>query len=106
MYKNGPDGLTGNDDCGQMSAWYIWSTLGMYPLNPASGEYTFGVPLLSKAVLELPDNKKLNIIVKKVKGINQNGIASIQWNGKDIPVKSISHAELLKGGKLVYQVYE
>ena len=106
MYKNGPDGLTGNDDCGQMSAWYIWSALGMYPLNPASGEYTFGVPLISKAVLELPGNKKLNITVKKVKGSNQNGIASIQWNGKDIPVKSISHTELLKGGKLVYQVYE
>lgn len=106
MYKNGPDGLTGNDDCGQMSAWYIWSSLGMYPLNPASGEYTFGVPLIEKATLQLPNQNKLEILVKKIKSNQQQGIATIQWNGKKMATRSISHAELLKGGKLVYQVYE
>jgi len=106
MYKNGPDGLTGNDDCGQMSAWYIWTSLGMYPLNPASGEYVFGMPLISEATLELPQHKKLHITVKKVKGNNQKGIAAIHLNGKEIPIRSITHSQLLNGGQLIYSIYE
>lgn len=105
MYKNGPDGLTGNDDCGQMSAWYIWTSLGLYPMNPAAGEYVFGLPLIKEATLQLPGNKKLQITVKKIKG-QQQGIATVQWNRKQIPVVSISHQELLKGGQLIYTVYE
>jgi len=106
MYKNGPDGLTGNDDCGQMSAWYIWTSLGLYPLNPASSEYVFGMPLISKATLELPQRKKLQIEVKKVKGANQKGIAAIHLNGKEIPIRSLTHSQLLNGGKLIYSIYE
>lgn len=106
MYKTGPDGLTGNDDCGQMSAWYIWTSLGMYPLNPASGEYVFGVPLVRSAQLQLPNGKTLAIEVKKIKEPNKNGIASIRFNNKEVPVKTISHAALLEGGTLTYTVYE
>ena len=105
MYKNGPDGLTGNDDCGQMSAWYIWSSLGMYPMNPASGEYVFGYPLLKKATILMPNKKKLRIRVNKLGGKNDKGIESVLLNGKLIPVVSISHQQLLQGGKLVYNVY-
>ena len=106
MYKNGPDGLTGNDDCGQMSAWYIWTSLGLYPLNPASGEYVFGMPLISEATIELPQRKKLHIQVKKVKGSTQKGIAAIHLNGKEIPIRSLTHSQLLNGGKLIYSIYE
>ena len=106
MYNTGPDGLTGNDDCGQMSAWYVWTSLGMYPLNPASGEYVFGVPLISSAQLQLPSGKTLKIAVKKIKQPGKKGIASIQFNNKNIAIKSISHATLLQGGTLIYTIYE
>lgn len=106
MYKTGPDGLTGNDDCGQMSAWYVWTALGMYPLNPASGEYTFGVPLVRSATVLLPSQKTLQIEVKKTKAPGKTGIASIRFNDKEIPVQHITHAELIKGGRLTYTIYE
>ena len=106
MYKNGPDGLSGNDDCGQMSAWYIWSSLGMYPMNPASGAYVFGVPLIRKAIIQLPNNKQLIIEVKKFKSANTKGIVSVQLNGKPMPIKSVTHQQLLSGGKLVFTVAE
>ncbi len=105
LYKNGPDGLSGNDDCGQMSAWLVWSTLGMYPMNPASGEYVFGYPLIDKATIMMPNKKQLQIQVNKLNKKNGEGIESILLNGKSIPVLSIRHQQLLQGGKLVYNVY-
>lgn len=104
MYKNGADGLSGNDDCGQMSAWYVWSSLGMYPMNPASGEYIFGLPLIKDATIQLPNKKTLQIKVTGYKDFNQKGIQSIQFNHQTIPVKSISHQQLLKGGLLQIQL--
>ncbi len=105
MYKTGPDGLVGNDDCGQMSAWYIWSCLGMYPMNPASGEYIFGYPLITSATIQLPDKKQLQIQVKNLNRYDKEGIASITFNGKTILVKSITHQQLLTGGKMIITVY-
>ena len=52
MYRNAPDGLCGNEDCGQMSAWYVWSALGMYPVTPGSGELVIGTPLFTKALIQ------------------------------------------------------
>ncbi|MEY4586938.1 MAG: hypothetical protein RIT05_1356, partial [Bacteroidota bacterium] len=106
MYKNGPDGLTGNDDCGQMSAWYIWSVLGMYPLNPASGQYVFGLPLIKEASLVMPQNRKVKIQVITIPGHGKKGIAKVKWNKKEIPVYAISHQQLLEGGTLTYYIYE
>jgi predicted alpha-1,2-mannosidase len=106
MYKTGPDGLSGNDDCGQMSAWYIWSCLGMYPMNPASGDYVFGCPLVKNATLQLPGNKQLHIQVNSLKMKGKQGIAAVQFNGKQLPVTQISHRQLLQGGKLVISVYQ
>ncbi len=107
MYKTGPDGLSGNDDCGQMSAWFIWTSLGMYPMNPASGQYVFGLPFVSKATIQLPNGKSLYITTKKTKNKNfKAGIRSVQWNGKTIPVQSISHQQLLQGGNIVFTVNE
>jgi predicted alpha-1,2-mannosidase len=103
IYKNGPDGLSGNDDCGQMSAWYLWSSLGMYPMNPTGGEYMFGFPLIKKAKIHLPNGRSVQLQVKKINAA-QGGIVRIDWNGKEIPVRSITHTELLKGGTLTYYV--
>jgi predicted alpha-1,2-mannosidase len=106
MYKNGPDGLTGNDDCGQMSAWYIWSSLGMYPMNPASGEYVFGYPLIKKARINLPNNKKLHIEVKKYKSNEKaKAIQKVIYNKKEIPVTLFTHQQLVEGGKLILYVH-
>jgi predicted alpha-1,2-mannosidase len=107
LYKNGPEGLPGNEDCGQMSAWLVWSSLGMYPLNPASAKYVFGYPMVKSAVLHLPGGKKMNIRVKgelvKKPG-STSYIKSVWLNGKSIPVNYITHEQLLKGGELVYDL--
>lgn len=100
MYKTGPDGLVGNDDCGQMSAWYVWSALGLYPVNPASGEYVFGVPFINKATIKLPNDKTLTIRVKRNSNTKEEFLQKVMWNGKPVEITSISHAELLKGGTL------
>ena len=101
MYKNGPDGLTGNDDCGQMSAWYIWTSLGMYPMNPASGEYVVGYPLVDQATLLLPNGKQLKI---RTIGRRHPGdfVQKVLLNGKLVAAAHITHAQLLAGGELIY----
>jgi len=98
MYKTGPDGLVGNDDCGQMSAWYVFSSLGFYPMNPASGEYVFGYPLITNATIQLPNKKSLKIEVTKQRNTTNKGIASVFLNGKKIPVNKITHQQILQGG--------
>jgi predicted alpha-1,2-mannosidase len=106
LYKTGPAGLSGNDDCGQMSAWLVWTMMGMYPMNPASGEYVFGYPLLNEANIKLTNNKSLIIKVNKTKKQGEAArIHKITLNGKSIPVLSISHKEILQGGVLVMDVY-
>jgi predicted alpha-1,2-mannosidase len=104
MYKNGPDGLSGNDDCGQMSAWLIWACLGMYPLNPASGEYVFGYPLVARTVLSLPNGKKLTISRVEKNSNGKTGITRVFLNKRQISSTSIQHAQLLAGGELVIEI--
>ncbi|MFZ9695064.1 MAG: GH92 family glycosyl hydrolase [Chitinophagaceae bacterium] len=104
MYKTGPNGLTGNDDCGQMSAWFIWTCLGMYPLNPAGGEYVFGIPLIDAAQLVLPNGKTLNIIVKNKKENPQSAIKKVTLNGKLLKGVAVTHEKLLQGGELIYHL--
>jgi predicted alpha-1,2-mannosidase len=103
MYKNGPDGLTGNDDCGQMSAWYIWTSLGMYPMNPASGKYVIGYPLIDKGMLLLPNGKKL-FISTRGKRHSQSYVQKVVLNGKPITSTYLTHNQLLQGGELVYEL--
>jgi putative alpha-1,2-mannosidase len=105
MYQLGPDGLIGNDDCGQMSAWLVWTALGMYPMNPASGEYVFGYPLVKEALVRLPNGKKLSISVQQAKGGKEAGIQRIMLNGKSLKT-SVKHEDLLKGGRLEYFLTE
>ena len=101
QYRNKPDGLCGNDDCGQMSAWYMFSAMGFYPVDPVSGEYVFGAPQLPKFTLHLPGNKTFTIIAEGLSESNKY-ISNITLNGKPHNRKSISHDEILKGGTLIY----
>ncbi|TAD85055.1 MAG: glycoside hydrolase family 92 protein [Bacteroidetes bacterium] len=103
MYSAKPDGLSGNEDCGQMSAWYVWSALGLYPMNPSSGEYVFGSPLINQASIALPNGKTLRIEVKNNNGKNIT-VRKATLNGKPITQHFITHRQLLQGGTLLLQM--
>ncbi len=101
FYSNKPDGITGNDDCGQMSAWYILSSIGLYPVKPSSGEYVLGAPQISSAKLDLANGKFLEIEAKNLSEANKY-VKEVYLNGKRFEKISISHAEIVKGGKLTF----
>lgn len=101
QYHPEPNGLCGNDDCGQMSAWYMFSAMGFYPVNPVSGQYVFGAPQMPKFVLHLPDGKTFTIIAEGLSAEHKY-IDSIVLNGKPYTKNYISHEDILKGGTLVY----
>ncbi|MCR5019178.1 MAG: GH92 family glycosyl hydrolase [Bacteroidales bacterium] len=102
FYQARPDGLCGNDDCGQMSAWYIFSALGFYPLNPVSGEYVLGAPQLRSARISLPGGKKLLVTADGISGENMYP-ETITLNGKTVE-KTISREDLSKGGELRFKM--
>jgi predicted alpha-1,2-mannosidase len=101
LYTKNPDGLSGNEDCGQMSAWFLWSALGMYPMNPASGEYFIGSPIIRRALINLKNGNKIEILVNNQKPENAI-VQSAKWNGVLLDQFKISHEELIKGGKLEF----
>jgi predicted alpha-1,2-mannosidase len=103
QYKNKPDGLCGNDDCGQMSAWFMFSAMGFYPVNPVNGEYVFGAPQYSKFVLHLNNGKTFTILANGLSTVNKY-IGSIVLNGKPYLKNYISHKDIVKGGTLVYNM--
>lgn len=101
MYSNTIDGLCGNDDAGQMSAWYIFSALGFYPVAPGSDHYAIGSPLVKSAKLNLENGNTLQIKVKNQSEKNVY-IKQIKLNGKIIHTNYLSHKELMQGGELMY----
>jgi len=101
MYGPSEDGLCGNDDAGQMSAWYIFSALGFYPVTPGSDEYAIGSPLVKSAQIQLPNGKKLDITVENQSPQNIY-VQEITLNGKVIQHYQLKHSELINGGTLVY----
>lgn len=103
QYLPKPNGLCGNDDCGQMSAWYMFSAMGFYPVNPVSGEYVFGAPQFPKFTLHLADGKTFTILAE---GLSEEHkyIDSITLNGKPYTKNYITHEDILKGGTLVYKM--
>lgn len=94
FYNNTTTGMIGNDDCGQMSAWYIFSTLGFYPANPASGEYVLGRPQVKSATIKLPNGKQLKI------ADNQQKV--ILLNNQPITGATIHHRQVTAGGTLIF----
>lgn len=105
MYSDLPDGLQGNEDCGQMSSWYIFSALGFYPVNPSDGMYFFGRPIFDKAVLKLPENKKFEIYVNN-NSLQSKYIQSVELNGQPYSKLYISHKDIIDGGTLVFNMGE
>jgi len=103
MYKPTPAGLCGNDDCGQMSAWYVMSALGIYPMNPVNGEYVFGSPIVHNAVIQLENGNKF-IIEAKNNSEKNKYIQSVKINGKMVYGKAISFNQLMNGGKLEFRM--
>ncbi|MBR4918997.1 MAG: GH92 family glycosyl hydrolase [Bacteroidales bacterium] len=101
MYKNNIDGLCGNDDCGQMSAWYIFSAMGFYPVCPASGQYVFGAPYLPENVLHLQNGNALTIKAPNVSDQNCY-IQSVMLNGKPLHCGYITYEQIMAGGELVF----
>jgi len=96
-----PSGLPGNDDCGQLSSWYIFSAMGFYPICPGSTEYQIGVPNLPEIAINLPDGKKFRI---KADNISKENIyiQSLTLNGKDYRKLTIDHSDIVNGGELVF----
>jgi predicted alpha-1,2-mannosidase len=103
QYHDDPDGVAGNEDCGQMSAWYVISALGFYAVDPASGNYVLGSPLVDKATIPLPGGRKL-VIEAKGNSADAKYIQSVSWNGKPLDRVWFSHAEIARGGTLVFQM--
>lgn len=101
MYTNQPDGISGNEDCGQMSAWYIFSSLGFYPYNPANGVYLLGSPLVNKAIIQVANGKTFIIIAKNNSAKNIY-VASVTLNGKPYLNTFIRHSDIQKGGVLEF----
>jgi predicted alpha-1,2-mannosidase len=101
MYRPKPDGLGGNDDAGQMSAWYIFSALGFYPVAPGSGQYAFGSPNIKEAVLNLENGKTLKITAKNQSAKNVY-VSKVELNGKVLPTRYITYGQIMEGGTLVY----
>lgn len=99
FYTAKPNGLCGNDDAGEMSAWYVFSALGFYPVNPAEGKYVFGSPLIDNAVINTGKN------VFKIKVVNNNSkniyIQKMLLNGKPLSKSYLLHSDIVKGGNLV-----
>lgn len=103
MYHALPDGLAGNEDCGQMSAWYILSALGFYPVDPVSGNYVFGSPLFDSASVELAHGKKLTMEAVN-NGPDNVYIQSVTFNGKPYTKSWFSHADIVNGGHFTFRM--
>jgi predicted alpha-1,2-mannosidase len=101
MYLAQPDGLAGNDDVGQMSAWYVFSALGFYPVNPVGGEYVLGTPQFDQVKIQLDNGNALR--VRKENDRGDNYVDKVYLNGRPLDNKTISHGQLLKGGELLFR---
>ncbi len=101
QYKPAPDGLGGNDDCGQMSAWFLFSSLGFYPVAPGNDQYSLGSPAIKTAVLKLENGKTLTIEAQNQSDKNVY-VEKVLVNGKEINRNHITHAEIMNGGKLTF----
>jgi len=101
LYRNETDGLCGNDDCGQMSAWYIFSSLGFYPVCPGSNEYVIGSPSVNKATLNLENGNQFTITAQNLSDKNIY-IQQINLNGKPYNKFIINHEDIVKGGTLEF----
>jgi predicted alpha-1,2-mannosidase len=103
LYSDQPDGICGNEDVGQMSAWYVLSALGFYQVNPANGLYVFGSPVVDEAIIAVGNKKTLRITVKNNSKRNKY-IQAISFNGKPYTKSYISYKDIISGGELAIEM--
>jgi predicted alpha-1,2-mannosidase len=103
LYQNTRQGLCGNEDCGQMSAWYVFSSIGLYPVNPVDGRYYFGSPQFETAKIKLPSGQYFTVNANYVSAENYY-IKSIRLNGKPLDRSYITYDEIQKGGELDFEM--
>ena len=103
QYRPEPDGLCGNDDCGQMSAWYMFSAMGFYPVDPVSGNYVFGAPQMPQITLKLANGNTFTVIAEGISEENKY-VESITLNGEPYTKNYITHEDILNGGTLVFKM--
>lgn len=105
LYFADPNGLSGNEDAGQMSAWYILSAMGFYQSEPAGGRYYFGTPLFDEVTIRLPGDKTFKIVSHDNSDTNRY-IRGIRLNGSDYDLPYISYEDIMAGGVLEFQMGE
>ena len=99
LYLNTPAGLCGNEDCGQMSAWYVFSAMGFYPVDPVSGRYELGMPLYPETRMHLPNGKTFTVLAPGAS--RENGyVRSVKFDGQPYDKTYITHEQILSGGVL------
>lgn len=103
QYGPAPDGLSGNDDCGQMSAWYLFTAMGFYPVAPGSDQYILGSPLVKAAVIHLENGKTFEIRAENQSDKNVY-VKKVTLNGKPVTTNTLSHDDIMNGGSLVFQM--
>jgi predicted alpha-1,2-mannosidase len=103
MYHNDPDGMAGNEDCGQMSAWFILSAIGFYPVDPVSTHYVFGTPLFDRSTLTLAGGKQLVFETRRSTPASIY-VSGVSLNGKPYPQSWFSHEEIAGGGIFVLEI--
>lgn len=103
QYQNAPDGLSGNEDCGQMSAWYVLSSMGFYSVTPGMNYYTIGKPHFSKVTINLENGKSFTIEANNLSDKNIY-IESVTMNGEDHPYAYIKHADIINGGEMIFEM--
>ena len=103
MYSNQEDGLCGNDDAGQMSAWYVFSAMGFYPVLPGSEDYALGSPMVNSATINLPNGKTLKINAEN-QGPKNLYVEKVELNSQVIEGYNLNHFDLMEGGELIFHM--
>jgi hypothetical protein len=103
FYKNDPDGLIGNEDCGQMSAWYVLSAMGFYPVTPGSGDYAIGTPIFEEVIIHQENGNHFTIKANN-KQPNHFYVQSMLLNGTNYPATFLKHSDIEKGGTLLFNM--
>ena len=106
QYGTAADGLNGNEDCGQMSAWYLFTALGFYPLDPCGGDYVIGAPQVSAAQVKVGGEGERRTFRVLAKGLSKENkyVRSVRLNGKPITNWKIRHEDIMKGGEIVFEM--
>ncbi|WP_411766789.1 GH92 family glycosyl hydrolase [Winogradskyella sp. A3E31] len=103
LYNNDPDGVSGNEDCGQMSAWYVLSSMGFYSVTPGSNEYIIGTPLFDKATINLESGEQFTIVANNLSDTNIY-VESVTLNGQNLDVTYLKHDAIISGGTLEFNM--